>query len=100
MVMEHPARNAQRCAICNSRPADRYIFTVVIRRGGNDATKRTQYVCGPCGDDATRWLEKMGLVVTDDVNSEEWDAVIQILDAPAAEGREAAGNAGRTTRNE
>ena len=97
--MEHPTRNAQPCAICNSRPADRYIFTVVIRRGGNDATKRTQYVCGPCGDDGRRWLEKMGLVVTDDVNSEEWDAVIQMLDAPAAEGREAAGNACRTTQN-
>ena len=82
MGTKHPVRGSVRCQHCAEKPADRYLFTMVIRVGGHDASKRTTYVCGDCAAEGGRWAERMGLVVTDDGNALEWDALIVPLEEP------------------
>ena len=77
--MQRPPQGSLDCQHCNTRPADLYLFTTIIRTGGSDATKRTTYVCAPCAADAEKWLEHIGLRVTRDTTNTEWDALIAAL---------------------
>ena len=36
---------------------------MLIRTGGNDATKRTMHVCTACAAEAEKWLDEIGLHV-------------------------------------
>ena len=67
-----PAQPASR-----QRPAAKKIFTMLIRTGQADATKRTMHVCDECAAAAARWLEAIGLVVTTTADGNSWDAVVE-----------------------
>ena len=55
------------------------IFTMLIRTGRADATKRTMHVCDGCATEAAKWLEEIGLAVTTMANGSPWDAVVDDL---------------------
>ena len=65
------------CSHCRQRPAAKKIFTMLIRTGQADATKRTMHVCDECAAAAARWLEAIGLVVTTTADGNSWDAVVE-----------------------
>ena len=72
------------CGHCRRRPAEKRLFTTLIRTGGHDATKTTMHVCGACAAEAEKWLDEIGLHVATTRDQPEWDAII--YDLPEAAG--------------
>ena len=83
--MRHPPRNTRACQHCGREPADRYLFTTLMRTGACDATKRTSNLCPGCAEEGAGWMERIGLIVARAIDGSKWDAVIEML--PTGEGR-------------
>ena len=78
-MTRHPHRNERPCQQCGERPADRYLFTVLIRTGGHDATKTTSCLCAACAAEGVRWIERFGFTAADAIGTGDWDALVQML---------------------
>ena len=84
--MTLPKRNSIACTHCKTRPADRYLYTILMHTGGyGDAVKRTSYLCEGCANEAEKWLEEIGLVLMHNVEDCDWDALIEMLPSPTTE---------------
>ena len=68
---------AKTCCHCQRRKAEKEVFTTLIRTGNADVTKSKLHVCAACAAEAARWLDAIGLVVTNNAFTEDWDAVIE-----------------------
>ena len=74
-----PARNTRTCEHCAKRPADRLLFTMFMRCGYGDATKKTSYLCEECTREGVRWLQRIGFTVPYAIEYGEWDALVKML---------------------
>ena len=79
-MSRHPRAGERTCGACGKRPADRYLFTVLIRTGGHDATRCTNYVCEACAQAGVAWAERFGLVVERINDGRAWDCLVVLLD--------------------
>lgn len=67
------------CQYCGDRPADQTLFTVFMRCGEGDATKRNAHLCERCRIRAMRVLDHIGMTIAFDGDGQlRWDALVTL----------------------
>lgn len=67
------------CEYCGKRPADQTLFTTFMRCGEGDATKRNAHLCERCRHHAMLVLDRIGMVVAFEDDSQlDWDAHVTL----------------------
>ena len=70
------------CDHCGERPATKLMFTIVIPTGGSNTVKSQSVLCDACSDTGRMWMERIGLTVSDNGGSPDWDVMIERLAPP------------------
>ena len=67
------------CQYCGDRPADQRLFTVFMRCGDGDATKRNAHLCERCRIRALLVLDHIGMTSAFDGDGQlRWDALVTL----------------------
>lgn len=67
------------CQYCAHRPADQTLFTVLMRCGEGDATKRNAHLCERCRRRAMLVLDRIGMTVAFNGDGQlRWDALVTL----------------------
>ena len=73
------ARTTTTCQYCGDRPADQRLFTVFMRCGEGNATKRNAHLCERCRIHAMRVLDQIGMTIAFDGDGQlRWDALVTL----------------------
>ena len=67
------------CQYCAKRPADQTLFTVFMRCGEGDATKRNDHLCERCRHHAMVVLDRIGMTIAFEGDGQlHWDALVTL----------------------